>query len=261
MAGVESDGRFLPAAQALGVRFFFGEPFSRRHNTATEGHHSIGTTLRFKFTDTVGPSGGLLDRAYVGLCVRPVAEDASCQVQELDATFISSAGFGYGATLEGGSTSPVFLADHAIDLSIQWNDRGEVSAQCDFMAPRAFTITHNMNLRRLLRRDAGTVGLVPVIGVPRGAKAAIASAGYSRSYSIGTMGFSSSSFGEMTTRRSLEGTIEQFRGSMRQRLPALREGDDSERDDAGGGVVDMDLQQDGTWRERGPGHDIYQLPV
>ena len=253
MAGVEADQRFLPAAQALGVRFFFGEPFSRRHNTAAEGHHAIGTKLHFKFTATDGPSGGLLDCAYVGLCVKPVADDASCQVQELDATFISSAGFGYGATLEGGSTSPVFLADHAIELSIQWNDRGEVSAQCKFMAPRAFTITHNLNLRRLLRRDAGTVGLVPVIGVPRGAKAAIAAAGYRWSYSSGTMGFSSSSFGEMTTRRSLEGTIEQFRSKVRQCLPALREGDDSEGDDdAGDGMVVMVQQQDGTWRRTGP---------
>ena len=253
MAGVEADQRFLPAAQALGVRFYFGEPFSRRHNTAAEGHHAIGTKLHFKFTATDGPSGGLLDCAYVGLCVKPVADDASCQVQELDATFISSAGFGYGATLEGGSTSPVFLADHAIELSIQWNDRGEVSAQCKFMAPRAFTITHNLNLRRLLRRDAGTVGLVPVIGVPRGAKAAIAAAGYRWSYSSGTMGFSSSSFGEMTTRRSLEGTIEQFRSKVRQCLPALREGDDSEGDDdAGDGMVVMVQQQDRTWRRTGP---------
>ena len=174
-------------------------------------------------------------------------------MQELDATFISSAGFGYGATLEGGSTSPVFLADHAIELSIQWNDRGEVSAQCKFMAPRAFTITHNLNLRRLLRRDAGTVGLVPVIGVPRGAKAAIAAAGYRWSYSSGTMGFSSSSFGEMTTRRNYEGTIEQFRDKVRQCLPALREGDDSEGDDdAGDGMVVMVQQQDGTWRRTGP---------
>ena len=103
MAGVAADERFLPAAQALGVRFFFGEPFSRRHNTAAEGHHGIGTKLHFKFTATDGPSGGLLDCAYVGLCVKPVADDASCPVQELDAMFLSAAGFGYGATLEGGS--------------------------------------------------------------------------------------------------------------------------------------------------------------
>ena len=164
MPGVESDGRFLPAAQALGVRFYFGDPFSQRR-----------TGLRFKFTATEGPSGGLLDRAYVGLCVRPVADDASCQVQELDATFLSSAGFGYGATLEGGSTSPSFSVADAVDLWMEWNDRGEISAYCYFTDLRGSRNGLRLNLRRLLRRDAGEVGVVPVIGLPVGAKAAIGS--------------------------------------------------------------------------------------
>ncbi len=166
MAGVAPDGRFLPAAQALGVRFFFGEPFSRRRNL-----------LRFSFTATEGPSGGLLDRAYVGLCVRPVADDASCQVQELDAMFLSSAGFGYGATLEGGSTSPEFSPADVLELGVDWNARGEISAHCYFTGDVESFRVQQLNLRRLLRRDAGEVGVVPVVGVPVGAQATIASRG------------------------------------------------------------------------------------
>ena len=162
--GVAADGRFLPAAQALGVRFYFGEPFTRRRNA-----------LRFRFTATEGPSGGLLDRAYVGLCVRPVAEDPSCPVQELDAMFLSSAGFGYGATLEGGSTSPSFSPADAVDLGIEWNDRGEISAYCYFTEDGESFRVQRLNLRRLLRRDAGEVGVVPVVGVPDGAQATIGS--------------------------------------------------------------------------------------
>ena len=167
MAGVAADGRFLPAAQALGVRFYFGEPFSRRRRV-----------VRFRFTATEGPSGGLMNCAYVGLCVKDVADDASRQVQELDATFISSFGFGYGATLEGGSTSYGFSAADAVDLGIEWNDRGEISASCDFTEegePYDDRRVQRLNLRRLLRRDAGEVGLVPVVGVPRDAKAMVGS--------------------------------------------------------------------------------------
>jgi hypothetical protein len=162
--GVLADRRFLPAAQARGVRFFFGEPFSRGRNT-----------LRLRFTATEGPSHELLDCAYVGLCVRPVADDASCQVQELDAVFLSAAGFGYGATMEGGSTSPEFTGEDALELSVYWNDRGEMSAQCLFSKSLTNGTIHHLNLRRLLRRDAGAVGLVPVIGLPVGAKATIGS--------------------------------------------------------------------------------------
>ena len=167
MPGVEADQRFLPAAQALGVRFYFGEPFSRRRRV-----------VRFRFTATEGPSGGLMNCAYVGLCVKDVADDASRQVQELDATFISSFGFGYGATLEGGSTSYGFSAADAVDLGIEWNDRGEISASCDFTEegePYDDRRVQRLNLRRLLRRDAGEVGLVPVVGVPRDAKAMVGS--------------------------------------------------------------------------------------
>ena len=105
----------------------------------------------------------------------PVADDASCQVQELDATFISSAGFGYGATLEGGSTSPSFSPADAVDLGIEWNDRGEISAYCYFTEDGESFRVQRLNLRRLLRRDAGEVGVVPVVGVPDGAQATIGS--------------------------------------------------------------------------------------
>ena len=210
MVGAAADGRFLPAAQALGVRFYFGEPFSRRRNV-----------LRFSFTATEGPSGGLLDRAYVGLCVRPVADDASCQVQELDAMFLSSAGFGYGATLEGGSTSPEFSPAEAVDLGVMWDARGEISAHCQFAdhsdMSRSF---HPLNLRRLLRRDAGEVGVVPVVGVPVGAKATIAGWGC-----------------RVKNRR-----IEQFKNKMRRHsvpvpgdpAPAADETNDAERGDGAG---------------------------
>ena len=113
-----------------------------------------------------------------GYASEDVADDASCQVQELDATFISSAGFGYGATLEGGSTSYGFSAADAVDLGIEWNDRGEISASCDFTEegePYDDRRVQRLNLRRLLRRDAGEVGVVPVVGVPVGAKAMVGS--------------------------------------------------------------------------------------
>ena len=231
MAGAAADGRFLPAAQALGVRFFFGEPFSRRHNA-----------LRLSFTATEGPYGGLLDRAYVGLCVRPVAEDASCQVQELDAMFLSSAGFGYGATLEGGSTSPEFSAADTVDLVLVWNDRGEISASCEFIEPgppwsRRF---HGLILRRLLRRDAGEVGVVPVVGVPVGAQAAIRGEGC-----------------QMKNRR-----IEQFRDLMRHKsvpvpgdpVPAA-DGSAERGDGVGGGNAGGNLEQDWTHDDIAAGVD------
>ena len=125
--------------------------------------------LRFSFTATEGPSGGLLDRAYVGLCVRPVADDASCQVQELDATFLSSAGFGYGATLEGGSTSPEFSAADAVDLGMSGTTGGDQRV-LRLYGPSRIASLPRLNLRRLLRRDAGEVGVVPVVGVPVGAR-------------------------------------------------------------------------------------------
>ena len=209
MAGVAADGRFLPAAQALGVRFYFGEPFSQRRYK-----------LRFNFTATEGPSGGLMDRAYVGLCVRPVAADTSRPVQELDATFLSSAGFGYGATLEGGSTSPSFSVADAVDLWMEWNDRGEIYAHCWFTDPRGSRNGLRLNLRRLLRRDAGEVGLVPVVGVPMDAKA-----------TIGWGGRDSCSFDEsMKT---------QFKDLMRRHsVPVPGETDDAERGDGAGGGDD-----------------------
>ena len=90
--------------------------------------------------------------------------------------FLSAAGFGYGATLEGGSTSPEFSPAEAVDLGVEWNARGEISAHCQFAdhsdMSRSF---HPLNLRRLLRRDAGEVGVVPVVGVPDGAQATIGS--------------------------------------------------------------------------------------
>ena len=209
MAGVAADGRFLPAAQALGVRFYFGEPFSQRR-----------FKLRFNFTATEGPSGGLMDRAYVGLCVRPVAEDTSRRVQELDATFLSSAGFGYGATLEGGSTSPSFSVADAVDLWMEWNDRGEISAYCYFTDPRGSRNGLRLNLRRLLRRDAGEVGLVPVVGVPMDAKA-----------TIGWGGRDSCSFDELMKT--------QFKDLMRRHsVPVPGETDDAERGDGAGGGDD-----------------------
>ena len=228
MAGVAADERFLPAAQALGVRFYFGEPFSRRRHA-----------LRFSFTATEGPSGGLLDRAYVGLCVRPVAEDASRQVQELDATFISSAGFGYGATLEGGSTSPEFSPADAVDLRIEWNDRGEISAVCDFTRPGSgppLPRYHSLNLRRLLRRDAGEVGVVPVVGVPVGAQATI---GVSPCFTENEM-------------------KEEFKDEMRRNsVPVPGETDDAERgnDGAGGGNAGGNLEQDWTHDDIAAGVD------
>ena len=91
--------------------------------------------------------------------------------------FLSSAGFGYGATLEGGSTSPEFSAADTVDLVVVWNDRGEISAYCEFFGPPSRRF-HRLILRRLLRRDAGEVGVVPVVGVPVGAQAAIRGEGY-----------------------------------------------------------------------------------
>ena len=88
--------------------------------------------------------------------------------------FLSSAGFGYGATLEGGSTSPEFSAADTVDLVVVWNDRGEISAYCEFFGPPSRRF-QRLILRRLLRRDAGEVGVVPVVGVPVGAKAMIGS--------------------------------------------------------------------------------------
>ena len=233
MAGVAADGRFLPAAQALGVRFYFGEPFSQRRYK-----------LRFNFTATEGPSGGLMDRAYVGLCVRPVAEDASRQVQELDATFLSSAGFGYGATLEGGSTSPSFTSGDAVDLWMERNDRGEIYAHCWFTDPRGSRNGLRLNLRRLLRRDAGEVGLVPVVGVPLGAKA-----------TIGWGGRDSCSFDELMKT--------QFKDLMRRHSvpvpgdPAPADGSDgAERSDgAGDGNAGGNLEQDWTHDDIAAGVD------
>ena len=130
--------------------------------------------------------------------------------------FLSSAGFGYGATLEGGSTSPEFSAADTVELVLVWNDRGEISASCEFIEPgppwsRRF---HGLNLRRLLRRDAGEVGVVPVVGVPVGAQAAIRGEGC-----------------QMKNRR-----IEQFRDLMRRKsVPVPGETDDAERGDGATG--------------------------
>ena len=228
MAGVAADGRFLPAAQALGVRFYFGEPFSRRRRF-----------MRFRFTADRGPSGGLMNCAYVGLCVRDVADDAARQVQELDATFISSFGFGYGATLEGGSTSYGFSAADAVDLGLEWNARGEISASCDFTYADGERRVHRWNLRRLLRRDAGEVGLVPVVGVPLGAKAMI---GSGRCFFDDIM-------------------KEEFKDTMRRHsvpvpgdaAPAADGSDDAELGDgAGAGNAGGNLEEDGTQDDIAP---------
>ena len=89
--------------------------------------------------------------------------------------FLSAAGFGYGATREGGSTSREFSPADAVKLGMRWNDRGEISAYCEFTEDGESFRTHPLNLRRLLRRDAGEVGVVPVVGVPDGAQATIGS--------------------------------------------------------------------------------------
>ena len=130
--------------------------------------------------------------------------------------FLSAAGFGYGATLEGGSTSPEFSSADAVHLGIEWNERGEISARCGFLPRRV----QHLNLRRLLRRDAGEVGVVPVVGVPVGAKATIAGWGC-----------------RVKNRR-----IEQFKNKMRRHsvpvpgdpAPATGETDDAERGDGAG---------------------------
>ena len=154
--------------------------------------------------------------------------------------FLSSAGFGYGATLEGGSTSPEFSPAEAVDLGVMWDARGEISAHCQFAdhsdMSRSF---HPLNLRRLLRRDAGEVGVVPVVGVPVGAKATIAGWGC-----------------RVKNRR-----IEQFKNKMRRHSvpvpgnPAPADGSDgAERgnDGAGGGNAGGNLEQDGTHDDIAP---------
>ena len=225
MAGAAADGRFLPAAQALGVRFYFGEPFSRRRRF-----------MRFRFTADRGPSGGpggLMNCAYVGLCVKDVADDASRRVQELDATFISSFGFGYGATLEGGSTSYGFSAADAVDLGLEWNARGEISASCAFLAEGDDwdeRRVHTFNIRRLLRRDAGEVGLVPVVGVPRGAKAMI---GSGRCYFDDIM-------------------KEEFKDTMRRHSVPVPGDPERSDDGAGAGNAGGNLEQDWTQDDIAP---------
>ena len=180
--------------------------------------------------------------AYVGLCVKDVADDAVRRVQELDATFISSFGFGYGATLEGGSTSYGFSAADAVDLGLEWNARGEISASCAFLAEGDDwdeRRVHTFNIRRLLRRDAGEVGLVPVVGVPRDAKAMI---GSGRCYFDDIM-------------------KEEFKDTMRRHsvpvpgdpAPAADGSDDAERGDgAGAGNAGGNLEQDWTHDDIAP---------
>ena len=168
MAGVAADGRFLPAAQALGVRFYFGEPFSRRRRV-----------VRFRFTATEGPSGGLMNCAYVGLCVKDVADDASCQVQELDAMFLSSAGFGYGRRWKVEARRTSSRPPTRWTSGSSGTTGGRSARIAKFIRRRGTRPDRRrfqrLNLRRLLRRDAGEVGLVPVVGVPRDAKAMVGS--------------------------------------------------------------------------------------
>ena len=158
--------------------------------------------------------------------------------------FLSAAGFGYGATLEGGSTSPEFSAVDAVELQIQWNARGEISARCEFYDPVVSRRFHHLNLRRLLRRDAGEVGLVPVVGVPVGAKATIAAR---------------SCF--MDNRMI---AIEQFRDLMRRHsvpvpgdaAPAADGSDGGERSDgAGASNAGGNLEQDWTYDDIAAGVD------
>ena len=156
--------------------------------------------------------------------------------------FLSAAGFGYGATLEGGSTSPEFSPADSVDLGIEWNGRGEISAHCAFYEPLVSSRYHPLNLRRLLRRDAGEVGVVPVVGVPVGAQATIAGWGC-----------------RVKNRR-----IEQFKDLMRgnsvpvpgDSAPATDGSDDAELGDgAGGGNAGGNLEQDWTYNDIAAGVD------